>query len=304
MNTMPKQKALGVIVARFQIPNLHDGHKYLVNYVLDRHDDVLIILGVSSKQTDRYPLSFEMRKGMIESTFPGRKFTIVPSASLPSSQGKRSENIDRLIRGIFPGRDAVIYGSRDSVIHAYNGAFDKVEVPTVFDGSATNIRESIPIIDSADFRSGVIHTVMNRPPIYYPAVDVAVIRKDTKQVLLVSKREEEGRYRFPGVFFDPRIDNSYEKAAIRCIQKEIPGIKISDPKILSSHKITDWRYRKTRDGVITLLLWADYIGGEAVPGKGVDGVHPVDVEQIENFIVESHLPLAQALARTIVRAIN
>ena len=39
--------AVGVIVARFQVPELHVGHQYLVGYVCERHQDVCIILGVA-----------------------------------------------------------------------------------------------------------------------------------------------------------------------------------------------------------------------------------------------------------------
>ena len=38
---------VGIIVARFQVHELHDAHRDLINSVLDRHDRVIIFLGLS-----------------------------------------------------------------------------------------------------------------------------------------------------------------------------------------------------------------------------------------------------------------
>jgi bifunctional NMN adenylyltransferase/nudix hydrolase len=291
-----QDEAVGVVVARFQVPALHEGHRYILDYVLERHKTALVILGCSPIMTDRNPLSFEMRRGMIESAYP-QKFMIVSSDSLPSSYEERSRRIDEIIRNTFPNRNAVIYGSRDSFVHTYQGGFETHEVPTIFSGSATEIREKVDVIDSVDFRSGVIYANLHRKRVGYPTVDVAILNQTADQVLLVGKKDEEGRLRFPGVFFDPELDDSYESAGVRCVAKEIPGITTTSLQLLQSLKLDDWRFRKTYDRVVTILLQAQYLGGLPLSGKGVDQVTWVNLNNLEKVLVDCHQPLAKLLIK-------
>jgi bifunctional NMN adenylyltransferase/nudix hydrolase len=296
--TLPTiDEAVGVIVARFQVPKLHAGHRYTIDFVRERHQDVLIILGVAPALTDRNPLSFEMRKGMLEAAYPDHRLTIVGSDSLPSSYEERSRRIDDLIRQSFPGRKAVVYGARDSFLETYCGAFPKYMVQTVYSGSATDVRKAIVPINSADFRAGAIYAAMNRKPFSHPAIDVVIIGDGPKgkRIILVGKRDEEDKLRFPGVFFNPDLDQSYEDAAQRCIAKEVPRVRTSEPRIIASRKIDDWRYHKTKEGVITLFLSAKHLGGEPVPGQGVDTVRWVELNNIESVLIGSHLPLVALL---------
>ena len=245
--------AVGVIVARFQVPELHKGHRYLVSEVLGKHRDVLVVIGVArGKPTNRNPLSFAMREAMVRSAFPERNLTIVPLVSSPTSFANRSAGIDALIAKHFPERSAVLYGSRDSVTSSYTGRFPSVEVRTIFGGSASEIRERVDVIDSTDFRDGVIYAVRSFGSIALPAVDVAIIQPETKQILLVGKNEDGERLRFPGVFFNPEIDKSYEAAGMRAIAKELPMITCSVPRIVGSAVVDDWRYRRSNTQIVTV----------------------------------------------------
>jgi bifunctional NMN adenylyltransferase/nudix hydrolase len=289
-----QDEVVGVVVARFQVPALHEGHRYILEYVLERHKTALVILGCSPIMTDRNPLSFEIRQGMIESAYP-QKFTIVSSDSLPSSYEERSRRIDEVIRNKFPNRQAVIYGSRDSFVHTYRGVFETHEVPTVFSGSATEIREKVDVIDSVDFRSGIIYANLHRKRVGYPTVDVAILDSTSEQVLLVGKKDEEGKLRFPGVFFDPELDDSYESAGVRCIAKEVPGIIVEPMQIARSLRINDWRFRKTHDQVVTILLKTTYVSGEVVLGSGVDSLQWINLDDLSKIIVNCHKPLVELL---------
>ena len=46
----PKDFEVGVIIGRFQVNKLHPGHRSLINYALDNHKKVIILLGVSRIQ--------------------------------------------------------------------------------------------------------------------------------------------------------------------------------------------------------------------------------------------------------------
>ncbi len=286
---------VGVIVARLQVPELHKGHRFIFDYVLRLHRNVLVILGSSPIMTERNPLSFEMRRDMLEKTYPG-KLTIFASDASPASYEERSRQVDEIIREAFPKREAVIYGSRDSFIYTYSGGYLTQEVPTVFSGSATEVREGIGIIDSVDFRAGVIYANVHRKRTSYPAVDVIVRHHQWRsQVLLVGKNAEEGKLRFPGVFFDPELDESFESAGLRCIRKELPDIEIEGMEILRSRKLNDWRFRKSQTGIVSTLLTTQYRSGGSTPGRGVDSAKWVGVDQLQRLLVDSHQPLIEGL---------
>ena len=60
----------GVIIGRFQTPELHSEHIKLIQYVLDRHEKVLLFLGVSlTLGNKKHPMDFITRKYMIEEQF-------------------------------------------------------------------------------------------------------------------------------------------------------------------------------------------------------------------------------------------
>jgi bifunctional NMN adenylyltransferase/nudix hydrolase len=291
---------VGVVVARFQVPDLHEGHRFTVQHALDRHEDVLVILGATYAPTDRNPLSFAMREAMVRSAFPDPRLAVERSDSLPSSREARSHAIDEIIARRFPNRPAIIYGARDSIAQRYRGSHPTSEVPTITSTSATKVREAIVPIDSPEFRAGVIHAAMSRPPVFYPAADVAVLDDARCRVALVAKREEEGKLRFPGVWFRPDEDASLEAAAARCLRKELPGITISrDPRMLGSARIEDWRFRRTRDGVITTLFLAYRAAGEPTPGAGVDAARWVGLASLLESVVPEHRVLANLLLQNL-----
>ncbi len=290
--------AVGVIVARFQVPELHDGHRFLINEVINTHRDVLVILGVSrGKPTDRNPLTFLMREGMVRSAFPGRNLTIVPLLSSPTSFVDRSAGIDALIEKHFPGRHALLYGSRDSFVKSYNGRFNTVEVRTIFSGSASEIREHVDVINSSDFRSGVIYAVRSFGATAFPAVDVAVVCPKTKGFLLVGKKEDGGKLRFPGVFFKPDVDRSFEAAGMRAIAKELPNIVCSIPRVVGSAVVDDWRYHRSSACILTVLLRVPYVSGEARHGTGVDTIQWVDSMRIREALVPEHQPVIDLMGQ-------
>ncbi|MDP3645968.1 MAG: hypothetical protein Q8R25_02675 [bacterium] len=303
---MIAQGPVGVVVGRFQEHSIkaHEGHMFTLQYALDYYEDVLILLAVpGSMRNDRYPLPFNSRQMMIHGAFPVKRLRIMPLDAHVGPHTYRSSQVDEIIKREYPDRIAELLGSRDSILDTYSGEFAKVPVPHVYSGSATQIRESIVEIDSDDFRAGIIWDILHRPPIAYPTVDVPVVSGNLNKVLVIRKKGEGG-VRFPGVFFDPSIDDSFESAAIRCVRKELPGVKPGQCKLLFSHKIQDPRYRKSRDGIITMMAQVTWGGGEPVPSDDVIEIKWIDRFELSQRAHEILVPEHRVLGEKIIRYWN
>ncbi len=71
MKQSQMQYDVGVIVGRFQVPDLHQAHRDLIEKVISQHQKTIIFLGLSPcKSTRNNPLDFEARKNMILDSYP------------------------------------------------------------------------------------------------------------------------------------------------------------------------------------------------------------------------------------------
>ena len=62
---------LGVIIGRFQTPDLHEGHRHLIDTAVSRSDAVLILIGVSGGfPSARDPLPYRVREAMLREYCP------------------------------------------------------------------------------------------------------------------------------------------------------------------------------------------------------------------------------------------
>jgi bifunctional NMN adenylyltransferase/nudix hydrolase len=96
-----KMKTIGVIIARFQSPYLHDGHRALVESVKRNHNKTIIVLGVSPVRGGRKnPLDYHTREAMIKKSFPDVMVLPLPDHPLDV---KWSQNLDGLLGNAFPG---------------------------------------------------------------------------------------------------------------------------------------------------------------------------------------------------------
>lgn len=153
-------KTLGVIVARMQVPELHEGHKYLIDYVKLRYPNYAILVGVSDEISIRNPLTFDMRKKMIQALYP--KARIVGVSDHPGDDEMWSMSVDDIIASIKQTTGcskAILFGSRDSFVPYYRGKNSVEEIsPKTRVPSGSDLRTKIyrfPL-DSPDFRAGVI----------------------------------------------------------------------------------------------------------------------------------------------------
>jgi bifunctional NMN adenylyltransferase/nudix hydrolase len=261
---------IGVIIARFQSPYLHEGHKSLIESVQQKHNKVVIVLGISPVLgSRRNPLDFPTREKMIKKAYS--EIVILPLSDHPID-AKWSQNLDTLLNHTFPGSHFVLYGSRDSFIPFYTGNNEVMELPETGSHRATLIREKVSdkVMDAEEFRIGVIYAYANTYEKVYPTVDIALFRKNRTEILM-GRKDIDNKWRLLGGFTDP-TDESYEVAALRELHEECGPVQTTTMQYEGSFRVDDWRYKNESDKIITTLFSTDYVGGDV---KGSDDIAEV-----------------------------
>lgn len=286
---------VGVIVGRFQVPELTDAHRAFLEHVAGEHDKVVVFLGLSPVLVTREnPLDFESRKQMLLAEYP--RFNVLFVKDINSDQ-VWSRKLDELIRDVTtPSQTVLLYGGRDSFIARYHGKFQTCELEQEVWTSGTTVRRSVGTRSAKatpDFRAGVVWAAYSRYPTVFPTVDVAVFTERGHKLLL-GRKPYEDRFRFIGGFADPASE-SYEQDARREVQEEA-GIAITDPEYIGSYAIDDWRYRPEVDKIRTILFHAKHFSGQPRPADDIAEVRWFDMSAVSNAdVVESHWPLLHAV---------
>jgi bifunctional NMN adenylyltransferase/nudix hydrolase len=288
---------IGVIIARFQTPYLHDGHKALIDEVNAKHGKTVIILGISPLLgSRRSPLDFVTREKMIKKEYP--QVVVLPLNDHPLDS-KWTQNLDTLLSNTFQGSKFLLYGSRDSFISHYSGKNDVIELPQHGDYNASEIRKTLKdkALDSVDFRSGIIYAYANTYLKVYPTVDVAVFRNNNQEILL-GKKEVDQKWRLLGGFTDP-TDENYEAAALRELLEECGDIQVDAMKYEASFRVEDWRYRNEQDKIITSLFSTNYVSGSPQGSDDIAEVRWFSLQQLSEMLndqtAEAHAPLFKCL---------
>jgi bifunctional NMN adenylyltransferase/nudix hydrolase len=290
------QYDIGVLVGRFQVHELHDAHRDLIQTVCDSHEKVIIFLGLSPlPNSASNPLDFESRKQMILAEFPD--VNVLYIADHPSDD-EWSKKLDRQITDLsLPGQSVVLYGGRDSFISHYTGQHPTRELLQATFRSGTEVRRSIArsrARASAEFRAGAIWASQSRYPTAYTTVDVAVFNENG-QKLLLGRKDNEKLFRFIGGFSDP-ASGSFEQDARREVMEEA-GVEIGDVKYIGSMRVDDWRYRAEPDCIKTMLFRSKYLHGRPAPNDDIAEVRWFDLVALSDTrtIVPEHRPLMEML---------
>ncbi len=282
----------GIIIGRFQVPDLHEAHIDLIQSVIDRHPKVFIFLGLSPlKTTFVNPLDFEARKQMILQKFPSVNVLYIKDEREDDIWSKKLDNQINDILG--PNQTAVLYGSRDSFIPFYKGKFNVIELEPTRIVSGTELRKeaSNRVKSTPDFRYGVIHAVGNQYPTVFTTVDVAILDLANERTLL-AKKPNEKLYRFVGGFADPKSE-SFEQDVKREVIEET-GLEIADVKYLGSCLIKDWRYEHEVNKIKTLFFVGNYVFGGPVANDDISEVRWFKLTELkESVIVPEHRPLLE-----------
>lgn len=286
----PDEFDCGVIVARFQVDSLHQQQEKLIEYVFSNHQKVIIFLGVAKSQsTRRNPLDFATRKAMIQSLYPSA--IILPLSDIRSDIDW-AKSLDSKISEVFPNSKPLLYGSRGSFIQYYKGRYTTIElISTDVEVSGSQVRDRISreIINSPDFRAGVIHSIYSRYPMTYPTVDVCAYNDDGQ--ILLAKKPNEDKFRFIGGFVDP-TDISLDRAAYREFMEEVNGCHISNMRYILSQKVDDWRYNNEVDGIMTTLFLGRFGHGQVKASDDISEVKWFDVKDLKDskFIERNIMP--------------
>lgn len=247
--------SVGVVIGRFQIAQLHAAHKTLLTRVKNEHPNLLILLGVSPiLGSFRHPLSFEVRKHMIQRDYPHAM--ILPLTDHPSDE-VWSQQIDQLIQTVYPRHDAILYGGRESCTSQYSGRYKTEYVEThdsMSSGTTKRTEIASQIRDTEDFRAGLIYATYHQYPRLMYTVDIAPLSEEQGKKMLTLGRKRGLAYCFPGGFMDP-VDMNFEAAARRELGEEM-NLEANSMVYLASHKQDDWRYKNADEGTLFTALFA------------------------------------------------
>jgi bifunctional NMN adenylyltransferase/nudix hydrolase len=295
MQEKTKQYDVGVLVGRFQVHELHEGHRKLLDYVAERHSKVVIVLGLAPVTPSlSNPLDFESRKQMLLEYLPQAIIVYIKDMF---DDELWSRKLSALVVDVCVGRQtAVLYGGRDSFIDHYKGPYDTIELMQSEFWSGSAVRKQIArssARSSADFRAGAIWATSARHPTSFQTVDVAILSEDGQKVLLGRKPNEQ-QFRFPGGFAEPTSE-SLEGDARREVMEET-AVEISEPQYVGSVLVNDWRFRGEADKIKTVLFKAKYIFGHPTPGDDLEEVRWFDLAGVsDGDLVPAHRPLMAML---------
>lgn len=301
-NTNTDETKVGVIVGRFQVAYLTEGHRSLLDYVISKnHNKNIIILGNSPvRSSKKNPLDFDTRRRMIEDEYPG-KFIIMYINDIQSDEDW-SNNFDKIVDDIKGLCDVVLYGSRDSFMKHYHGKYlDNCEefTPTVItSGTEQRKRLGKMVNKSKEFRAGCIFTVEQQYPTVHPTVDCAIFKGDGLENIILAKKPNETKLRFVGGFADPEKDSvrGFESTARREAQEET-GAECEIISYVCSEMIDDWRYRSETNKIITTMFAMKYVFGKLEAHDDIRELHIKKFDELnEDDFVDEHKILFKRLS--------
>lgn len=272
--SLPDALSVGVIIGRFQVAQLHPGHKKLFDIVMSRHKRVLVLLGIPAwRGGNKNPLDYKTRELMIRNAYPDVTISYIGDRQ---TNEKWSKDVDKAIKHLYPFEKIVLYGGRSGFTDHYNGSFQTIttlEDPTFDAQNGTTSRNNTAALprDSEDFRSGVIYSSYAVPSALVMCVDGAVLRHQPNiglQVLLIQKPNER-QWRFPGGKLET-TDRDLETACAREVREET-GIEVGPALYIGSNSaIPDWRGEQSGIGIASSLLFLPYLYGAIQAGDDAE----------------------------------
>lgn len=298
---------VGVVIGRFQVDNLHAGHRYIISNALQNHRKVIVFLGIPQIGGTRHdPLDYPTRERMIRAEFPD--VFVLPLKDCQADE-MWSAQVDDLIQRVVPNvKKAVLYGGRESFIPHYQGRHTAVEIDSEIGyNSATEERKEIGKVvrSSADFRAGAIYAQQNSFPHVRACVDIALI-KDTDgkgnpepiQILL-GRKPSEIKWRLPGGMADP--GEPFHHSACRELAEET-GMFIERDlfQYVTSAAVEDWRFKKIEEIALTTTLFiVKHQWGAPKAGDDLGEVKWFSLKDASNVISDTHKHLLEIITERL-----
>lgn len=293
-----KKPGVGVAVGRFQVHRLHEGHKHLLAQVRI-HQKSLVCIGIRPVIcTPHDPLDYPTREQMLKEYC--RESVVVPLPDKPSDR-LWSDYLDSLIGIMFPTDTVTIYQGRDSFQGRYLGKHRVVEVEEVPFVSGTDLRDSISrsVMNSEEFRAGVIYGATNQFSRLDPVVDICLYKNDPERghmILLGQKTHELEVHRLPGGHIEA-TDISAEAAARRELLEET-GLTGEDFNILDHVRVTS--LDAPGYAMFTTLFLATYTQGAPQPGSDMARLSWVELDYLMSLkYADNHEGLVTTALATI-----
>lgn len=278
--------SVGAIVGRFQLADLHEAHKFLIDTVVNNHKKSIILLGVTraigtAENPIRIPsreniLDFQSRLYMLQEEYPN---TVIVSVQDKEDDHVWSKQVDDKIREIFPTEKVLLYGGRDSFVPYYHGKFPtKCLDPKIYI-SATMQRNMISkeVLKDSNFRRGQIYYAYQQSPILYTNYNVVI--EDNDNYLFERKNGKlkliEG---LAGI-----NDTSFEAGARRVIKNMVGHIDTTVKYVLSRH---NREFNNKTNKCVNMFFVASKISGRIDPNIELQNVSKEDITDafiLDNF---------------------
>jgi len=299
----PSRTNVGVVIGRFHVDDLHEGHLDLLKTIADNYSRMFVVIGLSPcKCTIKNPLDFDTRRRMIMDHFPNAVILYLNDCM---EDELWSMELDKTIESrLREGEEPILCGGRESFIKHYSGKYSTYELIPRSYVSGTEIRKQIAIRSrgTVDFRAGAIWAVSNQWPCAIPTVDIAIINDKAPEVeILLGKRNNEFKYRLIGGFVQP--GDSFEMSAVRELKEE-SGLVVSEDKLLykKSFFIDDWRYKSEVNKITTSLFIVNFCdcSGTPEPKDDIDVLawFPLNMRLLDK-VVPNHIQMIKFLVETI-----
>lgn len=300
---MSHEYDLAVIVGRFQVPRLTEGHEDLIDYAAKLAPKLFVVLGSPQEgvQRESDPLPESYRRALIENYSKRKGYDVIIGQiqDIPGSNEAWSALLDQLIGTVARGsRNVVLLGGRDSFLTRYTRRlYKRIEVPSsnqYISGTENRQRAgSGPLLPIGEMGTGAVWFSQNLAPMSFPVVDMVVLSEDEKSVLLIRKLHQ-GSWQFPGGFVDPK-DSSLEEAAYRELSEEVGSLELDGFTYLMSTEIDDIRYRNSKNRILSIVFKTRMIYGNIKAGDDAASAQWWPLRELMNVIHPVHSPIALKL---------
>jgi len=246
-------KTLGVLIGRFQVPEMHEGHRYIIHRMLEQCDEVLVLFGSANRaRSVKNPYTYQERKKSAMQYFPE-----IHTAPLNDYLYNDSQWMADVAATIEAVRSQISYDFEDSVKvllygHHKDGndylnwfpQYEYVNINSDIDISGTEVRNSImhmlPETVQADMQYFAKERETFRSYPYPEALNICcgdAVVECLGHILLIKRKSTPGagNWALPGGH--KNTNETFLQCAVRELYEET-NLRVPEPVLLGSIKST------------------------------------------------------------------